>query len=393
MKVLYLSHTALMSGAERSLLTLLEGLPPDVEPVLACPRGPLSAAARHLGVPVIKVSGTEGSLRLHPVHTPRAIFDLGRTAVEARRAARRVGADLVHANSTRAGLAAISGPPSIVHVRDRLPPGMLSDATLRTLSARSRLLIANSRYTAARLPRGRADVRVVPNSVNLERFAPDAVDPDRARAELDIDEADCVLSVIGQITPWKGQDLAIRVAGELSGTGPAVRPAVRLLIVGSPKFTSSATRLDNSAYLAALHRLVDALGLRHTVEFLGEREDIPEILAASDIVLVPSWEEPFGLAVIEAMAMGVPVIATAVGGPSEIISDGDDGLLLPPRRHELWARAVRDLIAQPERLVEIGRRARQKAARFGVAGHVEAMLGAYEDVLRAFPDRGQESRG
>src|SRR5207302_5178465 len=115
-------------------------------------------------------------------------------------------------------------------------------------------------------------------------------------------------------------DLAIRVAGELSGTGQPVR----LLVVGSPKFTSGATRLDNRAYLDELHRLVAELGLDDTVLFLGEREDVPEILAATDLVLVPSWEEPFGRAIVETMAMGVPVIATSIGGPAEIISDGVD---------------------------------------------------------------------
>lgn len=368
-----------MSGAERSLLTLLEGLPGDVEPFLACPDGPLAAAGRELGVPVIEVSGTEGSLRLDPVHTPRTLVDLGRTALEVGSAARRIGADLVHANSTRAGLAAIAGPPAVVHVRDRLPSGFLSDTTLRTLMAASRVLIANSRYTASRIPAGRAELRVIPNPVDLERFRPDSVDPDVARASLGIDESDCVLAVIGQITPWKSQDIAIRVAGELSGG----EPTVRLLVVGSPKFTSSATRLDNPAYLAELHGLVEGLGLGDRVRFMGEREDIPEILAATDVVLLPSWEEPFGRAIIEAMAMGVPVIATEVGGPAEIISDGDDGLLLPPRRHEPWAEAVRGLIARPDRLEEIGRRGRAKAvASFGVERHVEAVLEAYEYALR-----------
>jgi glycosyltransferase involved in cell wall biosynthesis len=79
------------------------------------------------------------------------------------------------------------------------------------------------------------------------------------------------------------------------------------------------------------------------------------------------------------MAAGVPVIATEVGGPAEIIRDGVDGLLLPPRRVEVWAEAVRALAAQPGELAEMGRRGRQRAAaRFGVGRHVEAVLEAYE---------------
>jgi glycosyltransferase involved in cell wall biosynthesis len=83
------------------------------------------------------------------------------------------------------------------------------------------------------------------------------------------------------------------------------------------------------------------------------------------------------------MAIGVPVIATAVGGPSEIIDDGVDGLLLPPGRPEPWVAAARSLLAQPERLRELGRRGHETAAaRFGVERHVEAVLEAYEAVLQ-----------
>jgi len=383
-RVLYLNHTALVSGGEHSLLGLMQGLPAEVEPLLACPRGPLATAARAASIPVIEIPGTDGSLKLHPWHTPRAIVELGRAAIRLRATAKRVGADLVHANSIRAGLVAsavarIGGPRAVTHVRDHLPAGAMSDVTLRTLVAGSRVVIANSRYTASRIPPGRAEVRVIPNGVDVRRFAPPAPDSVTTRSSLGIDPSDFVLAVIGQITPWKGQDLAIQVAGELSGSPPPVR----LLLAGSVKFTSTATRFDNRAYIGELRDLIDKLGLDDTVVFLGERDDVPDILAATDLVLVPSWEEPFGRAVIEAMAMGVPVIATDVGGPAEIIRDGIDGLLLPPRRPEVWAEAVRSLSAEPERRTEMGRRGREQAvARFGVERHVEAVLDAYERALR-----------
>lgn len=384
MRILYLNHTALISGAEHSLLTLLEGLPADVEPFLACPPGQLATAARAAAIPVIEVPGTDGSLKLHPWHTSRALVDLGRAALSVRAAARRIGADLIHANTIRAGLVAsavarVGGPPVVAHVRDRLPPGAVSDATLRALVRGARVVIANSRYTASRIPPGRAEVRVIPNPVNLDRFAPASGDSAATRSSLGIDPSDFVLAVIGQITPWKGQDVAVQVAGELSGS----TPPVRLLLAGSAKFTSTATRFDNRAYIGELRDLIAGLGLDDTVVFLGERDDVPDILAATDLVLVPSWEEPFGRAVIEAMAMGVPVIATDVGGPAEIIRDGIDGLLLPPRRPEVWAGAVRSLIAEPDRRREMGRRGREHAvARFGVERHVQAVLEAYERALR-----------
>ncbi len=379
MRILYLNHTALMSGAERSLLTLIEGLPGEVEAVVACPGGPLAAAARALGVRVVEIPGTDASLRLHPLHTTRGAADLLRSALAVRSTAKSSRPDLVHTNTIRAGIvgaavARIGGPPVVAHVRDRLPPGRIPDVTLKALVAGARVVIANSRYTAARIPSGSAQMRVISNPVNLTRFSRRSVDRVAARERLGIDSSDFVLTVIGQITPWKDQDLAIRVADELLH----IEPHMHLLIVGSAKFTSRAARFDNRAYADELRRTVTTLGLDDRVSFLGEREDIPEILGATDLVLVPSWEEPFGRAVIEAMAMGVPVIATDVGGPAEIIREGVDGLLLPPRRPERWAAAVRSLLDDPGRMRDMGRRGEREAtARFGVAQHVEAVLEAY----------------
>jgi glycosyltransferase involved in cell wall biosynthesis len=82
------------------------------------------------------------------------------------------------------------------------------------------------------------------------------------------------------------------------------------------------------------------------------------------------------------MAMGVPVIATNVGGPAEILEDRVDGLLLPPRNAYTWADAIRDLLAKPDDLLEMGRHAREHAlARFGVARHVDDVLDVYREVL------------
>src|SRR5262249_27766098 len=99
-------------------------------------------------------------------------------------------------------------------------------------------------------------------------------------------------------------------------------------------------------------------------------------------VLVPSWEEPFGRSIVEAMAAATAVAATAVGGPAEIVEDGRTGLLLGPRRPDLWAEALGELLAQPARLAEVGRLRRVQARRrFGVERHVAAVRAVYEAVL------------
>jgi glycosyltransferase involved in cell wall biosynthesis len=383
MRVLYVNHTSHMSGGERSLLSLLGGLPGDVRAHVACPGGPLADAVRQLGVDVLPLPGTAGSLKLHPTRTPRAVAELTLAALAVRRHARAVQADLVHANSIRAGLTAgmaarLGGPPAISHVRDCLPPGRVSSLTRRLVSSMSAVVLANSRHTAARfaVDGTRAAVLVAHSPIDLRQFDPARVDRIAARDRLGLAPSDVALGVIGQLTPWKGQDDAVRATAEVR----RVHPDVRLLLAGSAKFVSGATRHDNLAYVRRLEELVEQLGLREHVSFLGERDDVPELMRALDVLLVPSWEEPYGRAVVEAMAMGVPVIATEVGGPAEIIRDGE-GVLLPPRRPELWARELVPLIRDPQARAALGEAGRARASAFGVEAHVADVIAVYAEAL------------
>ncbi len=155
-----------------------------------------------------------------------------------------------------------------------------------------------------------------------------------------------------------------------------------LLLIGSAKFVASATRFDNDAYVAGLHAQVADAGLQERVSFLGEREDVPALVRALDVLLLPSEEEPFGRALMEAMALGVPVLATDVGGPAEIVEDGREGYLLPPHEPAAWAQAIRRLAASPERAAEMGLAGRRRVeGEFTIDRHVARMLAVYERAL------------
>jgi len=389
MRVLYVNHTAEVGGGERSLLALLAALPREIEPVLAAPPGGLQEAARSLGVPVTTIAGTAGSLRLHPLHTPRAVAEMALAAAQVRRAAHRERAGIVHANSIRAGIVlGLSGmrrTPTVVHVRDVLPPGPLTSATMRLIAASARAVIANSRYTgdAVRAAAPSASVEVIYNPVDLERWDPERIDRADARAGLGEPLAGrLLLGVVAQLSPWKGQDTAIEALRLLRADG---RDA-HLLLVGSAKFLARSTRFDNERYLERLRALVADAGLEDRVSWLGEREDVPELMRALDVLLLPSWEEPFGRAVIEAMALGVPVVATDVGGPAEIITDGRDGYLLAPRDAAAWARRITELADHPELAAEIGQAGRRNVReRFTVAGHLDAVLALYARLCGGEP--------
>lgn len=384
MKVLYVNHTPTVSGAERSLLDLLGALPEEVSATLAAPVGTLAGLAHERGVPVRPIQGTAGSLRLHPLHTPRALAEMAIAARQVRRAAAEVGADIVHANSIRAGIVcglARLDAATVVHVRDCLPPGRVSRATMRLIGSTATTVVANSEYTArwARTIAPNIHAEVVYNGVDLSRFDPARIDRAAARASIGVSEpTTLLLGVVAQLSPWKGQDTAIEALAGLLEQGVDAR----LALIGTARFVASSTRFDNYAYVRRLRALADERGVADSVIWLGEREDVAELIAALDLLLLPSWEEPFGRAVIEAMALEVPVLATLLGGPAEILAGGG-GILLAPRVPADWVRAAAELAADPARRASLGRRGRERVERdFTLRGHVESVLEVYRRVLR-----------
>jgi glycosyltransferase involved in cell wall biosynthesis len=384
MRVLYVNHTGVVSGGERSLLSLLGALPDEVHALVASPRGGLHEAVEAMGVPTATITGTAGSLRLHPLHTPQAAGELAAAALQVSRAARRHRADLVHANSIRAGivtgLARVSAA-KVVHVRDCLPPSLVSRATMRLIAATATTVVANSDYTASsvRALAPHASIEVVHNGVDLARWDPERIDRARARSALgDAGRRGVLLGVVAQLSPWKGQDTAVEALELLCSAGVDAH----LLLIGSAKFVARATRFDNEAYVARLRAMIADAGLTDRVSWLGERDDVPELVRALDILLLPSWEEPFGRALIEAMALGVPIVSTNVGGPVEIVEQGREGFLVAPREPAAWAEAIRRIADKPEQAAEMGRAGRLKAqTQFSLDRHVAAMLAVYSRAL------------
>jgi glycosyltransferase involved in cell wall biosynthesis len=384
-KVLFVNHTAEVSGAERSLLSLLAALPDTVERRAAVPSGRLVGEIERVGIPVSPILGTAGSLRLHPVHTPRAVAEMSLAALQVRRIARRHDVDLVHANSIRAGivlsLGRMSTRATVVHVRDCLPPGPLTTASLRLIAATATTVVANSAYTARSVETAaaRAHVEVVHNPVDLTLWDPARIDRAAARARLGAaGRRRLLLGVVAQLSPWKGQGTAIEALRLLRDQGIDAH----LLLIGSAKFVARATRFDNEAYVADLRARVAQAGLEDRVSWLGEREDVPELVRALDILLLPSLEEPFGRALIEAMALAVPVISTDVGGPPEIIEHGREGYLVSPHEPTAWAQAIGRIAESPDRAREMGLAGRRRVQEaFTAEHHAARMLDVYERAI------------
>jgi glycosyltransferase involved in cell wall biosynthesis len=127
--------------------------------------------------------------------------------------------------------------------------------------------------------------------------------------------------------------------------------------------------------------LTDRLGLSRYVMFLGERDDVPELLAACDIFVMPSEREGLGLAAIEALAMGKPVVGFDVGGLSEVIDDGETGRLVPFGDIDAFIAAVLALLFDAALLAALGDRAQRAAQRFSLEEHVRRLLECYQELV------------
>jgi glycosyltransferase involved in cell wall biosynthesis len=370
-------------------MRVVEALRDDHDVCIACPSaGPLAEAVDGAGVPRLRLPKVDASLRLHPVQTPVGLGQLAAGGVALARAARRFRAEVIHANTPRAGIMGavarrLGGPPVVVRAHEHVPLTPVGRAAraliLRTASA----VVAVSDYTARKFNEGLAHpvATRVYNSIDHDRFDPGRVRPAALREELGLRQGAALLGHVAQITPWKAQDTAIRAVSELRRCGLDVH----LVLVGGIAFPAGAARYDNHAYLRHLHRLVDELSVGHAVHFLGHRADVPQILLALDMSLLPSWEEPCGYVMLESLALGTPVLVTEVGGGREVVENGVSGRLLPPRRPEVWAAAARELLEDPRTLQSMGERGPIVAARFSDAVYAREMLAVYERAAAGRP--------
>lgn len=185
-------------------------------------------------------------------------------------------------------------------------------------------------------------------------------------AVLDPPPAGPVLLEIGRLCDVKGQREAIAALALLA------RGDVTLLLAGEDLESGG-------AYRSALERQAADLGLGERVRFLGRRDDVSALLAAAAALVLPSWIEGLPLVVLEAMAAGLPVVATSVGGTPEAVVDGETGLLVPPRDVPALAAAIDALVADPERARGMGEAGRRRAReRFDASTAAQRILGFYE---------------
>jgi glycosyltransferase involved in cell wall biosynthesis len=217
----------------------------------------------------------------------------------------------------------------------------------------------------------RARIETIHNGMDLRRWDPQLVDGSAVRAEFGFQPETPVLAIVARLFYWKGH-LALLDALALVA---ARRPDVRLLVVGEDDPRGAPGR---DSMTAEMRRSIATLGLAEQVIFTGFRSDVPQVMAASDIFAMPSYEEPFGMVFLEAMALERPVVALDNGGTPEVVVHGETGLLSPPGDDQQFAEHLLRLIEDPARRVTMGQAGRRRAIEvFTPAAMAEATARLY----------------
>lgn len=383
-RVAFVDHCAKLSGGELALVRMLPALQElGVRAhVILGGHGPLEERIRRTGatVEVLALDERVGQTRrdqvgLRSVGLARACA-VTRDTLRLRRRLRELQPDLVHTNSLKAalygGLAGrLAGVPVVWHVRDRIAPDYLPGTAIALVRALARFVpdavIVNSEATRRTLgPVGRSGV--IPCPVVYDA----AVESCRDRDGGDDEGRAFRVAIVGRLAPWKGQHVFLEAFAKAFPDGPE-----QAVVVGAALF-------GEHGYERELRALAAELAIAERVAFTGFVDDVAGVLARVDcLVHASTIPEPFGQVVVEGMAAGLPVVASAAGGPLEVITDGVDGLLVPPGDVDGLAERLIRLAGDPCLRRALGAAARQRAQDFSP----EAVAASITDVYRSLLGR------
>ncbi|HXH82341.1 MAG TPA: VanZ family protein [Candidatus Tectomicrobia bacterium] len=362
-------------GAQRNTLLTVAGLARDGWPVdLVCgPGGPLIAEAARAGARVHVLDDL-----VRPVSPVRDLV----VTVRLVRLFRSRRYALVHTHSTKAGLlgrlaARLAGVPSVVHTVHGYPFVMTGlrarlYSRLEAIASRvtDRVVCVGEALRDEVIAHGMAPAAkclTIYSGIDFAAFRPRRA-PAAVRDGLGLGDAWPIIACVGQLRDRKGQQEVIEALPRLV----ARHPRLRLLLVGE------------GPHRRALETTTSALGVGAHVAFLGERDDVADLLQIVDVFVMPSHSEGVGRALTEAMYMARPVVATAINGVTELVRHEGTGLLVPPRDPAALAAGIARLADDPALAARLGEEAqRLVVARMGADRMVSDIERVYARLLAA----------
>jgi glycosyltransferase involved in cell wall biosynthesis len=379
-RVLQLIDGFAMGGAERIVLMLARHSDPERFEVIPCAlhrSGPLEEEMKAAQIPYRILGMQRRSLLTGPLF----VADVMRILSALTRTIRELAIDVVHTHlteSTLLGVLASRGAgcrvcASLHNVvidrkRGRLSPRRwLMGAAINNVFSKADRIVSVSEEVAqaalqnTKIPRGK--MVTIPNAVDSSRFR-SCSDRNFLRAGLGLPVDRAILITVGRLTRQKGYTHLLAALSQI----PATRRPLTLLV-------------GEGEERQLLERQAIELGLAFDVRFLGNRRDVPDLLAAADVFVLSSIWEGLSLALLEAMAAGLPAVVTSVGGNVEVIEDGRSGLIVPPSDEPALAAALVTMLDQPLRRTEMGEGARKRFhARFSLRGFIEAHERLYQEL-------------
>jgi glycosyltransferase involved in cell wall biosynthesis len=332
--------------------------------------GLASAAARGCRLIDVPTLGREAA----PVRDVRALVHLVRVM-------RRERPGIVHTHTSKAGFlgrlaARLARVPAVIHQpHGHIFYGYYGAGRTRVYMAlerlaacwADRLVVLTERGAEEHLARGIGRARqftTVPSGVPVARLRGLAPRRDEARAGLGLSPSAFVIAALGRLVPIKGFDLLVAALPAVV----AALPATHALIIG------------DGPLRGALEERAAALGMTSHLTITGIRSDVAAVLAAADVFVAPSRNEGMGRALVEAMALGLPVVAAAVGGIPAVVVDGECGRLIPPEDPSALARALIDLGLDPGSRRRLGDAAGRRAEQFSTEQAACRLLAVYAEL-------------
>lgn len=350
MKILFLDQSSKLGGAELCLADIVYPHR-DTSLVAVFNDGPFPDYLRQRGIPVqtliqntLQVQKNSGLLT--GIRSLNQLLPLILKVAQLSRAYNLIYTNTQKALVVGAIASALSGRPFIYHLHDIVSPDHFSATNRRlivTLANRARLVIANSHASKQAFidAGGSAErVHVVYNGFQIEKYA--VGDDTRAtlRQSLQLTDTNFVVGHFSRLSPWKGQHVLIEA---LTHTPDHVIA----LLIGDALF-------GEEDYVQQLHQQIDRLSLQHRVKFLGFRSDIPQLMAACDLIAHTSTApEPFGRVIVEGVLCRRPVVAANAGGATELIDHGQTGWLTPSGNAQNLAEIITSCCQNPHEVSQV----------------------------------------
>ena len=371
--ILFVVRTLDIGGAEKQMICLAEHLKKEKH---ACyvfsleVGGPLEEHLRELEIPVYSGRLKSGDLwRL-----PWKIFS---SQIQLIRVVHRLRPNVVHSFlplvTLKGGLAArMNRVPLVITSRRALGTHQERCFILKPFdqlaSRLSNCVTVNSKAvwddTVNRDQVDPSKLRLIYNGVDPAPFEAARNQREEVRGALGLEADEKVIIVVANFILYKGHSDFLKAAREVISQ----IPKVRVLLVGEDR----GIRKD-------VEKQAEEFGIHNFIQFLGRRDDVPHLLAAADLSVLPSHEEGFSNVILESMAAGLPVVATRVGGNSEAVVDGASGWLVPPRNPSIMAEKIVDLFGDPQRATSWGKSGSDRVKEnFTIEKMVEAHLKLYE---------------